>query len=69
MPVSMGTLGQTYTIKCVTGSGEVRSHLEAMGFTSGTEVKIIAQMNGDVILSVKDSRVAVNEEQARHIMV
>ncbi|MDO4265108.1 MAG: FeoA family protein [Eubacteriales bacterium] len=69
MPVSMGKIGETYTIKCVTGSGEVRSHLEAMGFTPGTEVRVISQLNGDVILGVKDSRVAVNEEQARHIMV
>ena len=69
MPVSMGRIGETYQVKRVTGSGELRSHLEAMGFTAGTDIRVVAQMNGDVILAVKESRVAVGEDQARHIMV
>lgn len=69
MPVSMGNIGETYTIKRLSGSSEVRSHLEAMGFNIGTEVRVVAQMGGNVILAVKESRVAVNEDQARHILV
>ena len=70
MPVSMGNIGENYIIKMITGNREVRSHLQAMGFNPGTEIRVITKVQGgDVILGVKDSRVAVNEEQARHIMV
>jgi ferrous iron transport protein A len=40
-----------------------------MGFNEGTSVKLITQLNGDVIVHVKESRVAINKEQARHILV
>lgn len=69
MPISMGNIGETYTIRTLTGSGEVRSHLEALGFNVGTEVRVVAQLGGNVILAVKESRIVVNEEQARHILV
>ena len=48
---------------------EVRSHLKSMGFNEGTEVKLITQLDGDVIIHVKESRVAINKDQARHILV
>lgn len=69
MPISMGAAGSSYTIKRVSGNSEVRSHLQSMGFNEGTPVKLITQLNGDVIVHVKESRVAINKEQARHIMV
>lgn len=69
MPISMGQIGNAYTIRRISGSGEVRSHLQAMGFNPGTKIRLIAQLHGDVIVGVRESRVAVNEEQARHILV
>lgn len=69
MPISMGKVGETYVIQRVTGAEEVRAHLGAMGFTPGTEVRLISRLSGDVIIGVKESRVAVNEDQARHILV
>ena len=58
-----------YTIKKISGNTEVRSHLKSMGFNEGTEVKLITQLDGDVIIHVKESRVAINKDQARHILV
>lgn len=69
MPISMGSAGASYTIKRVSGSSEVRSHLKSMGFNEGTEVKLVTQLAGDVIVHVKESRVAINKDQARHILV
>ena len=53
----------------ISGNTEVRSHLKSMGFNEGTEVKLITQLDGDVIIHVKESRVAINKDQARHILV
>ncbi len=69
MPISMGTAGSTYVIQKLTGSSDVKSHLNAMGFNPGTEVTVVSKISGNVILAVKDTRVAVNEEQASHIHV
>ena len=66
MPISMATVGTAYTIKKISGNTEVRSHLKSMGFNEGTEV---TQLDGDVIIHVKESRVAINKDQARHILV
>lgn len=65
MPISMATVGTAYTIKKISGNTEVRSHLKSMGFNEGTEVKLITQLDGDVIIHVKESRVAINKDQAR----
>ena len=67
--ISMATVGTAYTIKKISGNTEVRSHLKSMGFNEGTEVKLITQLDGDVIIHVKESRVAINKDQARHILV
>ena len=69
MPVYMGTNGCSYTIQRLTGSGEVRANLNAMGFNPGTEVTLVSKLSGNVILAVKDTRVAINQEEARHILV
>ena len=69
MPISMGTNGNSYIIQRLTGSGEVKAHLNSMGFNPGTEVMIVSRLSGNVILAVKDTRVAINAEEARHILV
>ena len=69
MPISMGDNGSSYMIQRLTGSGAVRAHLNSMGFNPGTEVRLISKLSGNVILAVKDTRVAINAEEARHILV
>lgn len=69
MPISMGQTGIPYRIKKISGSTDVRSHLQSIGFNEGTEVQLVSQLNGDVIVHVKESRIAINREQARHILV
>ena len=58
-----------HVIKKIGGSSEVRSHLSDLGFVPGGKVKVVSSLNGDVIVSVKDSRIALSRELATKIMV
>lgn len=69
MPLVLADVGVENTIKKIGGSPEVKKHLENLGFVVGTAVTIINSSAGNVIMNVKDSRVAVSEELARKIMV
>ena len=57
------------SIKRVGGKEEVRRHLENMGFVPGTNVTVISVNNGNVIVNVKDARVAISKEMANKIMI
>ena len=69
MPLSMVRAGEPNVIKKVGGKEETRQFLENLGFVTGGMVTVISQMGGNLIVNIKDSRVAVNKEMARHIMV
>ncbi len=69
MPLTMAKEGETVTIMRVGGKGEIRRHLEAMGFVPGARVSLVTVNNGNVIVSVKESRVAVSREMANKIMI
>lgn len=69
MPLVLADVGVENTIKKIGGSPEVKKHLENLGFVVGGAVTIINSPAGNVIVNVKDSRVAVSEELARKIMV
>ncbi|MBR6206214.1 MAG: ferrous iron transport protein A [Oscillospiraceae bacterium] len=69
MPLSLADRGIPQTVKHVGGNREVRQHLENLGFTAGSKVCVISTLGGNVIVSVKESRVAISEELARRIMV
>lgn len=69
MPLSFAPVGEENTIKRVGGSPEVKKHLENLGFVVGGSVMIINTLGGNVIVNVKESRVAISEEMARKIMV
>ena len=69
MPLSLADAGEENTIKKIGGNPEVKKHLENLGFVVGGSVKVISTLGGNVIVNVKDSRVAVSEEMARKIMV
>ena len=69
MPLAMADIGEMNTIKKITGQDEVRRHLAELGFVVGTEVRLISQLGGNMILSVKDSRVALDKSMAMRIMI
>ncbi len=69
MPLALADTGEDNVIKRVGGSPEMKKHLENLGFVAGTNVKVITSLNGNVIVSVKESRVAISEEMARKIMI
>ena len=68
MPLTMAREGEVTSIKRVGGKEEVRRHLENMGFVPGTNVTVISVNNGNVIVNVKDARVAISKEMANKIM-
>lgn len=68
-PLTLATIGEENIIKKVGGKPEVRSHLENLGFTVGSVVTLIAINGGNVIVKVKESRIAVSAEMAQKIMV
>ena len=61
--------GETASIKRVGGQNEVRKFLESLGFVTGEEVKIVSVNGGNIIVQVKESRVAVSKGIANKIMV
>lgn len=69
MPLSLAGVGEQNTVKRIGGSPEVKQHLENLGFVVGSTVTIVNTLGGNVILNVKESRIAISEEMARKIMV
>lgn len=69
MPLSYANPGESITIKKIGGSPEVKKHLENLGFVVGGDVSVISTLNGNVIVKVKETRVAISDEMARKIMV
>lgn len=69
IPLCFAEIGEENTIRKIGGSPEVKKHLENLGFVVGGNVTIINSLGGNVIVNVKESRVAISEEMARKIMV
>ena len=69
MPLTMAKAGETNYIKKVGGNEETKRHLETLGFVVGGAVTVISSLNGNLIVNVKDSRVAISKEMANKIMV
>lgn len=69
MPLSLAEIGEENIVKKIGGSPEVKKHLENLGFVVGGSVTVITSLCGNVIVNVKESRVAISEEMARKIMV
>ena len=69
MPLIYAEAGQPQIIRKIGGSPEVKKHLEDLGFTVGGEASVISSLGENLIVKVKESRVAVSEELARKIMV
>ena len=69
MPLTMATMGEVNKIVEVGGNEETRRFLENLGFVAGTEITVVSSIGGNLIVNVKDSRIAVNEDMARHIVI
>lgn len=69
MPLTLADVGKAYTIMRITGKDEVRTHLRNLGFVENGIVSIVSSINGNLIVEVKDCRMAMNESLARRIMV
>ena len=69
MPLNLANLDEEVMIRRIGGSQEVRQHLENLGFVVGGNVTVVTSLGGNIIVNVKESRVAISEEKARKIMV
>lgn len=69
MPLTLANTGEENMIRKIGGNPEVRAHLENLGFVSGGSVTVVATMGGNLIVNVKNSRVAISRELANKIMV
>ena len=69
MPLMFANIGEENIIRKVEGSPEVKKHLEKLGFAAGGSVTVVSSMGGDLIVSVRESRVALSREMASRIMV
>ena len=69
MPLAHANREEDYTIIRIGGSPEMKRHLENLGFVVGGNVKVMNTLNGNVIVNVKETRIAISEEMARRIMV
>ena len=69
MPLTMAKAGETASILKITGRDEVRQHLAELGFVVGAEVSVVSEMAGNLIVQVKDSRVALDRSMANRILI
>ena len=69
MPLTFADVGQSQIIKRIGGSPEVKKHLEDLGFHIGGEICVLNTLNGNLIVNVKECRVAVSRELANKIMI
>ena len=69
MPLTMAKVGETNTIKRIGGREETKKFLENLGFVTGGVVTVVSEISGNMILNVKDSRVALGKDMANKIMI
>ena len=69
MPLTFAEIGESNVVKRVTGKPEVKKHLEDMGFVVGSVVVLVSKINDNVIVNVKDTRIAISSEMATKIFI
>ena len=69
MPLSFSPAGSMVSIKAIKGKDETKRFLESLGFVVGGSVTVISELNGNLIVNVKDTRVAISRNLANRIMV
>lgn len=69
MPLSLARAGETNYIRKITGNDALRRYLSGLGFVAGEKVTVISEINGNMILSIKNSRIALDKSMANLILV
>ena len=69
MPLTLAVLGEEVMIKRIGVNAEVRAHLQNLGFVPGAVVVVVSSMGGNLIVNVKNARIAVSKEMAQKIMI
>lgn len=69
MPITLIAPGTVISVRKIGGSSDVKQHLNELGFVEGTQVTVISMTGGNLIVKVKDSRIALNKEMANKILV
>lgn len=69
MPLTMAKTGETVTIRKITGKDEVRQHLAELGFVVDGSVTVVSEIAGNLILQVKESRIALDRTLANRVMI
>lgn len=69
MPLIFADAGESYIIKKISGSPEIKKHMENLGFVVGAEASVVTETGGNLIVNIKESRVAISKEMARKIFV
>ena len=69
MPLTMAKMGETVMIRKISGKDEVRQHLAELGFVVDSDVTVVSEIGGNLIVKVKDSRVALDKTMANRIMI
>lgn len=69
LPLSLVSQGEEVNIKRIIGNPQIKKHLENLGFVPGTNLTIINQIDGNMIVIIKQARIAISKEMAQKIMV
>lgn len=69
MPIYMAEIGEEYLVKKICGLEETKHHLKNLGFVPGSQVSVVNVMNGNLIVQIKDARVAISKELAGKIII
>lgn len=69
MPLTLANVGEENMIRKVGGNAELKKHLEDMGFVAGGSVTVVSTIGGNLIVNIKESRVAISREMAGRIMI
>ena len=69
MPLTLAVVGEENIIKKIGGKQQVKAHLENLGFVVGGAVTVISTIGGNVIVNVKESRIAISKEMAHKILI
>lgn len=69
LPLTLAALGEEHIVRRIGGEPEVRAHLADLGVNAGTTVTVVSERDGDVIVKVKESSIAISRETAQEIMV
>lgn len=69
MPLVMAKPGETFTIRKISGKDEVRQHLAGLGFVADSDVTVVSKIAGNMIVQIRDSRIALDQSMASRIMI